>query len=64
MEKGLHPRAKALVEALWTPRVIEEAWAIASDYLWEEAGKASDLLGGGQMEGDHLPLDLDEWLQP
>jgi len=51
-KRDLHPRAKALVEKLWTPRIIEEAWEIASDFLWEEAGKASDLLGGGQEEGD------------
>lgn len=50
-KKGLHPRAKALVERLWNVRIIEEAWETASEYLWEEAFKASDLLGGGQEEG-------------
>ena len=31
----LHPRAKELVERLWTPRVVEEAWSEASRILWE-----------------------------
>jgi len=32
--KNLHPLSKVLVEEMWTLRSVEEAWEIASRWLW------------------------------
>jgi hypothetical protein len=52
MERGLHPGAKGLVEALWAPCTVEDAWKVASDYLWKVADETGASLGSGHVELD------------